>query len=398
MLLPVFATTAVLTLAALIAIFPATLAPLLAQALGVPASLIGVQISFLYVGAVSTSLLGGGITERFGACRTSQLSLLALGGGALLATVPSLVTFSIASVLIGLGYGMTNPAASHLLMRFTPVARRGLIFSIKQTGVPLGGVLAGLVAPPLALLLGWQAAFVTVGVAALLGAVLLQPLHARWDDDRDRSQGWAAAPLSGLTLVWRYRPLRYISLAGTCFAWVQLSLAAFTVVLLVEELDFTLVAAGAVMAGLQFAGAVGRIVWGAVADRLRGVLPAFVLISGMSMTAATLVTVMSPDWPTALVAAVMCLFGASALGWNGIYLAEVARLAPEGRVAAASGGSLVFTFCGVLFGAPAFTLLHALLGSYQLAFGVLTLVCAVGLACFVASSRAWSRESLLGKG
>lgn len=383
MLLSVFATTAVLTLAALTALFPATLAPLLAEALDVPASLIGVQISILYAGAVLTSLLGGGITGRFGSCRTTQLSLLAFGSGAALAAIPSAVTFAFASFLMGLGYGMTNPPASQLLMRYTPVARRGLIFSIKQTGVPLGGVLAGFVAPPLALLLGWQTAFLTLAALALVGIALLQPMHAEWDSDRDRSRPWNASPLSGLSLVWRHRPLRFISLAGTCFAWVQLSLAAFTVVLLVEELDYGLVTAGAVLAALQFAGAAGRIVWGALADRLGGMVPAFVLIAGMSMSGAGLVAAMSPAWPTFLVVGVLCMFGASALGWNGIYLAEVARLAPEGRVAAASGGSLFFTFCGVLFGAPAFTGLHALLGSYQHAFGVLVLVCAVGLGCVI---------------
>ena len=38
---------------------------------------------------------------------------------------------------------MSSPAGSEILQRFSPPPIRNLVFSIKQTGVPLGGVLAG---------------------------------------------------------------------------------------------------------------------------------------------------------------------------------------------------------------------------------------------------------------
>ena len=48
----------------------------------------------------------------------------------------------LASVLIGLSNGTANPAGSEVLQRFTPPAHRNFVFSIKQAGVPLGGVIA----------------------------------------------------------------------------------------------------------------------------------------------------------------------------------------------------------------------------------------------------------------
>ena len=57
--------------------------------------------------------------------------------------VPSLAVALIASIIIGLNNGAANPAGSEVLQRFTPPAHRNFVFSIKQAGVPLGGVVAG---------------------------------------------------------------------------------------------------------------------------------------------------------------------------------------------------------------------------------------------------------------
>lgn len=383
-----FATTAALTFAAMTALFPAAIAPALGSALGVPSALVGLQISLVYGGAMVSSLIGGALTRRVGACRATQAALLLLGGGAACAALPSLASFALASVLIGLGYGMTNPAASHLLARFTPPGRRGLMFSIKQTGVPLGGVLAGAVAPALAVMLGWQWALAALLLPAALGLVLLQPRRRAWDDDRHPGAAWLASPLADLRLVWGHPPLRLLSLAGLCFAATQLSLSVFTVTLLVEDLDVRLVQAGLVMSAVQVTGVVGRVLWGWAADRLGSGLVTLVLTALVTVAGALVTAGMTAAWPLWLVATVLCAFSFSALGWNGVYLAEVSRLAPPQNVARAAGGSLFFTFGGVLVGPPVFSGLRLLLESYTLAFGTLALVAGAGLACVLGARRA----------
>jgi MFS family permease len=56
---------------------------------------------------------------------------------------------------------------------------------------------------------------------------------------------------------------------------------------------------------------------------------------------------------TALLATAVGFFGAS---WNGIYMAEVARLSPPDRVADATSGSTMFTFIGYVAGPSLFAL------------------------------------------
>ncbi|MCH7865473.1 MAG: MFS transporter, partial [Proteobacteria bacterium] len=84
---------------------------------------------------------------------------------------------------------------------------------------------------------------------------------------------------------------------------------------------------------------------------------------------------------------VLCLFGLSAIGWNGVFLAEIARLAPSGRIGSATGGALVPTYAGVLVGPASFAGIYWLTGQYTLAFGIFAFVSLAGFAMILAARR-----------
>jgi MFS family permease len=388
MWLVLIATTAVQTMAALAQLALPSIAPLVAGALGVETSLIGPQVSLAYAGAMSTALIGGNLVRRFGAARTSQIGLLLSGVGAALATFPSLYAIFAASLMLGFGYGMTNPAASHLLVRHSDPKRRGLVFSLKQTGVPLGGMLAGLSVPPLAALFGWQIGLLAVAGVSFLLAAALQPVRRNWDADRE--PGWRAqgSPFSGLLYVFRHKPLLYLSLAAFCYAAVQLSLTTFLVAFLVHDLKIGVVEAGVALALSQATGAVGRLFWGWLADRVSDNMRVLIILGALTVVAALTVGLASPDWPLPLMELVLCLFALAAIGWNGIYLAEVARLAPT-EVGRATGASLFFTYGGVLFGPSIFALLHAGLDSYALAFAFTAIPAILGVICLIVARKSF---------
>jgi len=268
MLIVVLSTTLVLAFSALVALYPSAIAPEVSAALGIPSSAIGLQVSLVFGGAMLTSLVGGPLTRRLGPCRASQTALLLLGAGAALMSVPSLLVAVVAALIVGLGYGMTNPSASVLLVRFTPPERLGFIFSLKQTGVPLGGMLAGALAPSLALGIGWRQGLWLLAGLASLGIIALQFKRHSWDDRREPGLNWRRSPLGGIKVVWAHKPLRYLAIVTLCFSTVQLSLSSFTVAMLVDDLDVSLIAAGAVMTVVQASGIAGRLWWGWIADRI----------------------------------------------------------------------------------------------------------------------------------
>ena len=111
-----FASMAVLVLPAV--------APAVARDYGFDPSLIGYQISLVSLGMVVTLTLLGSTTRRYGAARTNQLGHALTATGMLVLLIPYSAFLIIGSLVIGLGYGMITPSASHLLMRYTPPQRR----------------------------------------------------------------------------------------------------------------------------------------------------------------------------------------------------------------------------------------------------------------------------------
>jgi len=380
-------TTVVQALATMCVIFPSAIAPELARAFGVPAALIGFQVSLVYLGAMMTSVVGGLLVRRWGALRTSQWALGFAGLGLALAAAPSLLVFAIGSVFIGFGYGLTNPSAAHLLVAVSRPENRNIIFSIKQTGVPLGGVAAGLAAPSLALIFGWQWAFAAGAVATLVIMAVIQPFRQDWDGDRDPTVTIRQNPFGDFFLIWRHPALRRLSMAAFCFSAVQVSLTTFAVTMLVEDLAFGLVAAGVVFSVLQVAGASGRVVWGGVADRLRDANKVLLITALIAAIGGLLTVLLDQETVQAVIYAVLILFGLSAIGWNGVFMAEIARLAPQGSIGSATGGALVPTYCGVLVGPLTFAGVFALLGQYTLSFGVFAVVSIAGFFLVLAARR-----------
>jgi sugar phosphate permease len=140
------------------------------------------------------------------------------------------------------------------------------------------------------------------------------------------------------------------------------------------------------MSVAQAGGVLGRVVWGYVSDRwlapsrMLAVLAAFMALSAAATAA------LQPEVSAALALPLLAVFGASAIGWNGVYLAEVARLAPKGMAGVATGGSLAVTFLGVVLGPMLFGSVSALFDSYRA--GYLALAVPTALCCAVLWRRA----------
>jgi MFS family permease len=137
---------------------------------------------------------------------------------------------------------------------------------------------------------------------------------------------------------------------------------------LTETLNFSLVAAGLALTSATIGGVAGRIAWGYVADRWlapRRVLAAIGLCAGVC---GALMAAATAAWPPPAIAMLAAFFGATAIGWNGVQLSEVARLAPPGSAGKVTGATGFVTFAGVVVGPPSFALLSSVTGSYRIGF------------------------------
>ena len=354
-------------------------APLVALSFGFPVEAIGSFMAAMFSASIVATLSAGSLVTRHGVVRVSQGALLLCALGLVLCTLPYRTALAIGAVLIGLGYGPITPASSHLLARTTPARRVAIVFSLKQTGVPLGGMLAGVLLPTRVLAAGWQVAFLAVAAVCLFCAFIAESLRKRLDADR-----YSRQPLrfhsfvQPLKLVLAHARLRKLAMVSFMFCSIQLSLTTYLVAYFNGPLGYTLVQAGLVLAVVQAGGVAGRVLWGHTADALvrpQRLLAALgVLIALGSLAMATL----PPSVALSSACVLLALFGACAIGWNGVYLAEIAREAAPGTASMATAGALVFTYMGMVVGPATFALILRLSDSYRLGFATLAIPAIVG--------------------
>lgn len=144
-LFPLAATLAVQVLVSMAVVTVPVLAPAVAAETGVSAGDVGIFIALVYGASMATRLVSGPLVQRFGAIRLSQACLVACAAGLACVATGAPALFVVGALFLGAGYGPVTPASSHILARSTPPQRLPLVFSLKQTGVPLGGALAGAV-------------------------------------------------------------------------------------------------------------------------------------------------------------------------------------------------------------------------------------------------------------
>jgi MFS family permease len=350
-------------------------APLITASAGLAPESIGNLAALVAAGTMLFLLLGGPFLARWGSVRTLQAGAVLSALAMLVAATGFAPALLLASLLLGIGYGPSPPAGSRILAATAPPGHRTLIFSVKQAGAPLGGAFAGLATAPLAEAFGWPVAVLATVAVALLAALAIQPLEATLDAERDREQrvGLAAlfrratwsAPVAALRL---HRSLPPLTLLAMSFATLQGCLFTFTVTWLTVAHRLTLVQAGTAFACMQGAGVVARIALGWLADRTGRPSRNLLVQAGVASLAALGFAVMPPGTPPALVYTMAGVVGFLAASWNGIYMAEVARLVRPAHVAAATSGSTLFTFFGYLAGPALFALLVSLTGSWSFAF------------------------------
>ncbi len=357
-------------------IAPAVAAPRLLEALHASTVVVGLYIAIVFGAAMISSQLGAPLVRRWGPIRTSQVSLGLCAAGLLLVVLPQPVVAFSGAVLLGMGYGPITPASSEMLARTTPPSRIALVFSIKQTGVPLGGVFAGLIVPFVLTQFDARWAMVVMAAICVAGIGLAEALRNALDAHRD-----ANSPLPELSrmtqplrFVWAHHLLRRLALCTLVFSWVQVSFTSYLVSFLHDDLTWTIVAAGAALSIAQVSAIAGRIVWGLIADRWRGGarLTLFWLALAMALFGLAM-PLLAASTPHAFVIALLVVYGATAIGWNGVFLGTVARVVPHDQAAMATAGSLFFTYFGVLIGSPLFGIASGTIGRIGPAFALLAL-------------------------
>lgn len=359
--------------------------PVVAKDLAIEPKLVGLFVATTYVIAAVVALAAAGPVVRLGSVRISQMALLMAAVGLALNSAGVVMATVLAVMFIGVAQGPINPASAHVLSQRVPREYFGTVFSLKQTGVPIGFALAGIIFPQLLGWVGWRGASLVAAAAAVLTALLVE--FVRPSLDTRVSEGKSGPGIwHSIRFVMAHPQLRVLGCSAFVYVVAQHTFTFYLVTYLYEHCHLTIVQAGGLLSASQFVGTVVRLVSGGMGDRV----PRMKLLgwTGIAMTVGCIATGFLPaDAPFWLIAVVVMGYGSVVISWNGTSQAEFAHLSPPGQAAAVAAVQTALAFMGSVFGPPVFALLSSTI-DYRAAF-VFVAVCVLSAAIWqlVVSSR-----------
>jgi MFS family permease len=338
---------------------------------------------------IPASFWGGGLIARMGSLRIATLCAAAIVVSMALASFGSTAGLLAAGLCLGLAFGPETPASAALLARLVTTERRAFVFSVRQTGNQIGAVCGSLALPAIAIAFGPAWCYAAVAASALIAIAVFEWLRPTY-------AGKFVPPpkldlRARLALVTADRQIAMLALASMPFSAMQVSLNTVFVTLGTSELGLSHVEAGMALACAQAGGLVGRLGWGFVAMRLNA-SRAVLIVIGLGMTfCAALLGLDGASLGRSWQFAVATLFGLTASGWNGVFVAEIARLAPQDRIGDTTGAVLTASYAGLL-AAPA--LVSILDGAAGLGAAFFALAC---LALCGTVALIWSGDGKAGQ-
>lgn len=300
------------------------------------------------VGFFASSAAGSGII-KVGPLRASQICLIGAAWGTLAFSFGAIWLIVPAAFLLGVGMGPSTPASSQILARFSSPQNAPLVFSIKQTGVPIGGALAGFVLVPIATFFSWQAALLLCGVLSWAAAIWMQRFRARFDDERDHNRRISITDISTSFKAATATPaLRKLAFAGMAYSGLQVGFMYYFITYSVSEMGLTEILAGQIYGISMGLAIAGRIFWGWLAGSVFSSRALLIFLSLTMFVSSAAIGLATPEWGVWGLGAAALAFGLTGVSWNGVHLAEVARHAPAGQVAVVMGGVISCCFLGLI--------------------------------------------------
>ena len=133
------------------------IAPEIAKGRGLSLHLLTFYLPIVYTAAFFANFLVPKLLPRFGGAGLGLACIAAAAAGLGLMLPASLLLTAAAPVVLGLALGGVTPATSQVVGPLMTPRTSGLIMSIRQSALPAGGLLAGVILPALAIYWGWHA-------------------------------------------------------------------------------------------------------------------------------------------------------------------------------------------------------------------------------------------------
>jgi predicted MFS family arabinose efflux permease len=321
------------------------LAPYLVGDLGLSRTSLGLLATVMIAVAAVLSPLAGQLVDRLGGRLVLLVIFAVTAAGMLAMALAGSYTWLLAgAALAGIATAMGNPATNQLISRHIPHGAQGIVTGVKQSGVQVATMVAGLVVPSLGAALGWRRAMAVSALPSLLGLAatfLIVPAPAGTTTPLQSTPGRVGVPPAVVRLT------GYGALMGIGVSCV----GTYALLYGTERLGVSAALGGLALALLGLAGIVSRITWARRIERGTSASAALIAMAlGGSVSVALIwVADLTKAW---LLLAGAFAFGATATAWNAVGNLILIRELPA-SVAGRMAGVLQAGFYGGFAAGPA---------------------------------------------
>lgn len=235
------------------------------NSLEIPIAALGVFVTAFYVGYVISNVLGGLLTDRFGAERVMVACLVPHGIVTFLFGYTDGISMGLVlQLLMGLTAGSTYSVTVKLITAWFDPAERGRAMGLLTSANSFGLVLANAFVPMLSVQFGWSGAYRILGVVATVVALIAFALLRA---NRRPAPGMVAAKLNPL-VIFEDRTLTLLALVGFCAIWGTWGTAFWANALMTQRFGLSAIEAGKNLALFGAAGMIAKPLIGFVLDWL----------------------------------------------------------------------------------------------------------------------------------
>lgn len=346
-----------------------SLSPQLVSFLGVQRVQFGLLATVTYLAAAPLCLMAGPIMRWLDATTVLfTLFVLAAVALALVSGAQSWGWLVCAAFLSGVVQSMSNPV-TNLLVSTSSSPRRGALMGVKQAGVQMGQLCAGVVALA-ALVVSWRAAsFATVLICvfALLLTVGLRRTRAQ-------PSVVSAGPRGLPRQAW------WLFAYSFCVALAVQATNVYLPLFGTERIGLSPSVAGSTMTLVGLLGIASRIGWGRASDGPRSASSALRILVGTSLVAASVLGVATVSASPALLWTGVIIHAAGAIAANVVIIHALITIVRPEQVAAASGYQALAQYLGFSVGPVSFGLLVDHVGTYAVGWAMVALGYLVALS------------------
>ncbi len=352
------------------------LSPYLIKSFHVNHAQLGLFTTLVYLATLLFSLPGGWLVDKIGI-----RLLLSICPGLMglcyifFSQSVTLLQAYVAVFFMGLAYVFINPTTVKALSQWFPDNMRGTAISIKQSGVTLGGAVAAVLLPIMSSAWGWRTSAAWIGIGVFIGTVIS---YFFYRDPQNATGSARSQPirLDQILEVIKNRNLLFLSATILVFFSIQLIIVAHFVIYLVEARLLTVVKAGTYLLVVNVAGAMGRVSWGVLSDRVFNGRrkPVLMMIGLTNALVMLIVGLFGTRLGEGVLYVIVFLLGFTSHGWNGVFFAAASEMAGDRMMASGVGWATTIVCIAVIVGPPLFGWIVDVTLSYTIAWVAFAIV------------------------